>query len=246
MVRTLVAVVLSLGTAAAAEVVTLSADSYLPFNGDPAAEKPGYMIELAKEVFQAHGMTVTYTLVPWARTLKAVQAGETDGAVGATTDEGLSYPAEPQGQGRNGFITLASSTWAWSGATSLQGVSLGIVSGYTFGVIDGFDVDAYVAAGKGVQVIKGDAPMAIAAEQLTRGRIGAFLDLPPVFMAAVPDPTKYKVAYLAPSAQNLFIAFSPNERGKRLAALLAEGTVALRANGKLAAILARYDLKDWK
>ena len=45
----------------------------------------------------------------------------------------------------------------------------------------------------------------------------------------------------------VYIAFSPADpNAKADAALLTAGIVDMRASGRLAAILARYDVRDWK
>ena len=55
----------SLGTLLAGDpVVRLCADQWMPYNGDPADAKPGYVIELAKTIFEAKGLKVEYTVMP--------------------------------------------------------------------------------------------------------------------------------------------------------------------------------------
>ena len=45
-------------------VVRLCADQWMPYNGDPSATKPGYVVELARAIFEPKGMTSYSTLMP--------------------------------------------------------------------------------------------------------------------------------------------------------------------------------------
>jgi polar amino acid transport system substrate-binding protein len=101
----------------AADTVTLRADAYLPFSGDPKAAKPGSIIEIAKRVFEKAGYTVDFQNMPWTRTLDEVRAGKIDGAVGAMAAEvpDLSLPAEAQGFWQPVFATPAGRTWTYTG-----------------------------------------------------------------------------------------------------------------------------------
>ncbi len=59
-----------------AETITLAADVWCPFNCNPGGDPPGYMVEVAKAVFEPRGHTVTYRVLPWARAV-AFPGGET-------------------------------------------------------------------------------------------------------------------------------------------------------------------------
>jgi polar amino acid transport system substrate-binding protein len=235
----------------AAETVTLRADVYPPFNTVPG-DKPGVMIEVAQAVFAKSGITVDYKPMPWSRSLKLVEAGEVDGAVGADPGmaETFALSTVPQAWWDAHFFTLAGQTWTYQGMASLEPKRLGVAQDYSYGKGDaGEDIDAYIAAGKGVSSIKGDKPIEILLGMLQRDRIDVLIESPAVIKAslagmklpfeAVRDAGTYSKGY------GLHIAFTKNDRGRRLAKMLGDGTVELRTSGELKKILERYEMSDW-
>lgn len=243
---------ISLGQVCQAETVTLRADLYPPFNAQPGSDKPGMIIEIAQAVFTKTGITVDYKTMPWSRTLKAVEAGEIDGAVGAdpAMAEQFALSTEPQGWWAAHFYTLSTSTWNYAGQSSLADKKLGVTQDYTYGKGDnGEDIDAYVAAGKGVEAIKGDKPIEIILAMMQKNRIDTVLESPAVILATLegmklPAATVRDAGRFS-SGYGLHVAFTKNERGQRLAKQLGEGTAALRTSGALKTILDRYQMQDW-
>ncbi len=49
------------------KTITLAADIWCPYNCDSKDERPGFMVELAKEIFQKKGINVQYVIVPWVK-----------------------------------------------------------------------------------------------------------------------------------------------------------------------------------
>jgi polar amino acid transport system substrate-binding protein len=238
----------------AADTVTLRADAYLPFSGDPKAEKPGSIIEIAKRVFEKAGYTIDFQNMPWSRTLDEVRAGKIDGAVGAAAAEvaDLALPAEAQGYWLPVFATPAGSTWTYSSLTSLAGLAIGVVQDYDYGLDpDGKSYNEWHKANPAkIQVLKGDKPNDLAVGMLAKKRLDLFIEDWGVVSAAAAsakvDPALLRNAGPAGKGFDLFIAFSPTDRGRKLATTLAAGTAELRASGELAKILAAYGMSDWK
>ena len=48
------------GPGAAADTISIRGDMWCPVNCDPKAERPGYMIEIAREVFEPKGHKIDY------------------------------------------------------------------------------------------------------------------------------------------------------------------------------------------
>ena len=248
------ALVTTLLSGAVAETVTLRADSYPPFNNDPAGEHPGLMIDLAKAVFTAKGYQVDYQLMPWPKTVEAVRAGTVDGAVAA--DEagtpGLAYPKEPQGAWKPVFNILAGTTWKYAGDASLHQVTIGVVQDYDYGKDpQGKSYnDIFESNPEKIEVFKGNEASLLAVRALFAGKIQVIIEDPRVLKGLAQD-NKLDGSRLASAGDSgsgypLYIGFTPNERGQRLAKELSEGTAALRASGALGKILAIYGFADWK
>jgi polar amino acid transport system substrate-binding protein len=54
---------------AKADTISIRADLWCPFNCDPSGAKPGYMIEIAKAVFEPLGHKIDYQTLNWARAI---------------------------------------------------------------------------------------------------------------------------------------------------------------------------------
>jgi polar amino acid transport system substrate-binding protein len=236
-----------------ADTITLVADPWCPYNCDPAGGKVGYAVEIAKAVFEKAGHTVEYKVLPWTRALAETRAGKIDGAVGAgTTDkEGLILPKEEIALSQNGAYVKASSSWAYKDIKGLEPVVTGVVLDYTYAgefgeyvTANGKNAKRIVAsagnnaleqnlrrmiAGRGIDVVVDDTAVVsynlkelnLAAEIKSAGTIGE------------PDPIYIGFSAAKPTAQ-------------AYADLLDKGIAELRTSGKLAEILGKYGLKDWK
>lgn len=241
-----------LPTAPAAEpVVRLCADQWMPYNGDPADPKPGYVIELARTIFEPQGIKIDYSVQPWADALAAVKAGEKSGAIGANKDEGegLTLPSEPIGTLAVCLITRGESTWTYENLASFRKVTLGVTKGYSYWPA----LDTYIERGlekaEGIFAAEGDEPLEELMAKLQAGEIDVVAESEPIllwyFRSHNIDRSKFRVVYKGP-VDPIFIAFAPNAEGARFAKALDEGIRALRASGELTKLLQRYGLRDWQ
>ena len=118
-----------------ADEITLGADIWPTFNGEPGSESPGYMIEVAQKVFKAKGHTVNYKEVPWTRAIVTCRKGGITGVVGAAVGdaEDFVFPTESLGMLENFAFVLKDSTWKYDGADSLAKVKIGLIQDYDYG-----------------------------------------------------------------------------------------------------------------
>lgn len=243
-----------LPTAAAAETVTLRADLWCPYNCNPGAAQPGYMIEVAKQALGQAGITVDYAIMPWERTVAEVEAGSVDGAVGASPDDvkGGVVPAQPLGISRNVLVLQQSTQFDYTGPASLATIRIGVAKGYSYdngGDIDGYIKQATDAHSPMVEALGGDDVQLLNMRKMLAGHIGAVLDDQNVLQLVIAEVKPSVPVRVIPvsKATPEYIVFSPkNPQSARYAKLLDDGVVALRKSGALAAILARYNLKDWQ
>ncbi len=127
---------------AMAETVSIRADHWLPFNGNPDSGDPGYMIELADIILSDNGHTMDYKSMLWLRSLEAVRKGKIDCVVGAFIDDApdFIFPEESWGYSVDTFYVKNDSTWNYEGIESLRDVKLGIVGGYAYSP----ELDVYI------------------------------------------------------------------------------------------------------
>ena len=114
---------------AESETIRVRADQWMPFNGDPADDRPGYVVEMARAIFGRHGITVDYQTMPWSDALKAAAAGEIEAVIGANPKEAaeLLLPTEPIGEPRVGLFVKKGNAWQFTSVPSLRTVKIGAI-----------------------------------------------------------------------------------------------------------------------
>ncbi len=232
-----------------AETLRLRADQWMPYNGDPKAERPGFVVELAKAIFEPKGISVDYQTMPWADALTAARAGKIDGVIGAgeADMEGLTAPHQAIGEPRVVLLVAKGNPWKFESMASLMGAKLGVIDGYTY-----WDqLDAYIKdkGEPGVVTFKGEAPLADALTQLKAGKIDVLPETMAVFVWTVKGMglavTDFQIVH---THQNdpIYLAFSKTAEGANYAKLFDEGVARLRASGEFVKLLKAYGLSDWQ
>ncbi len=237
------------------KTITLVADEWCPYNCASDATSPGYMIEIARAVFEPLGYQVEYRVMSWERAMQEARKGKYSGIIGAMKDEApdFIFPQQAQGLSTGILYVKADSNWQFTGIESLADISLGVIEGYAYGGA----LDEYIRKNSAdtsrIQSISGDTSMAQNFEKLAMGRIDAYVEDMNVankyFMDNSLEST-FKVAGHAESPgvddDMVYIGFTPAlENSRELAEALSLGMEHLRKTGKLEQILNKYNVKDW-
>ena len=233
-----------------ADVITLVADEWCPYNCTPDTDHPGFMIEIAQYAFEQAGHTIAYTTIPWARAIQKTRSGQYDGIVGTGLDEtpDFIFPEHELGLAAHTFFVKQGASWKYTGLDSLEQISLGVTRGYSYGNL--FEV--YIQPNQGdperIQIVSGETGLMQNIRKLLLERVDAIIEDRSVFqyyLHQTKNTNRFSeagVAYL----EKVYIAFSPkNPSAKQYARILSNAMMALRASGKLTEILERYGLHDW-
>ncbi|WP_097459253.1 substrate-binding periplasmic protein [Mangrovitalea sediminis] len=247
----------TLPAVAQSKTLVIGADLWCPYNCTPGSSHPGYVVEVARAVFEPLGIKVVYRNIPWQRAKRMLEKGTLQGLIAATpaniADLKVApvFPRESVGRMHNSFYTLASSHWQFAKAPSLDDIRLGVVDGYDYGP----HVQPYITRWKGserVLAITGTHAVARLQTLMRMGRVDVILEDDDVFRYTAGqlgfEDYRKAGAVTAPQAMdNLFIAFSPvDPKAADYAKMLSQGVQRLRRSGELARILKRYGLTDWK
>lgn len=233
-------------SAGMAKEITIAADPWCPFNCDPGTEKPGYMVEIAKEVFEPLGYTVVYQTVNWSRALESTREGQFNAVFGASRDEaeGFIFPEQSQGGAGNAFFVNGSTAWSLNSHADLKGKKLGLIRDYDYGEVLGIVGDE-----ADIDYSSGDDALEKNVKKLAASRVDVVVEEANVFNYTAAELGllgDVKLA-MADDADEVFIAFSPaKEESAQLAKDLDMGLTKLRESGRLAEILSRYGLSDWQ
>jgi polar amino acid transport system substrate-binding protein len=233
------------------EVITLRADIWEPYNGDPESAKPGYMIEVVKAIFTKAGYTVDYQCNGWTweRSIEEVRQGRIDGIVGAAVEDApdFVFPGEIFINQQMTFFVKKGNPWRYKGIKSLENIRLGVISGYAYED----EIDEYIEKNSGkdtIQAIKNANALELNIKKLEAGRIDATIEDVSVFSmkcASMGMTGKFEEAGVVGEPDNITIAFSPaKETSKKYAEILSKGLKEMRASGELKKILEKYGLKE--
>lgn len=236
---------------AMADTITIRADQWCPYNCDPKSDKPGYIIEAAKIIFEKAGHKLDYQTMAWARALKEGKDGNITGVVGANADEakdGFVLPKMSQGLNAFAFFGKKGGTWKYTGTDSLKQLKyLGTIADYSYND----EINAFIKANKPlIDQASGETALEQCMKKLDAGRITAVVEDRNVFnLAAASSGFKDTFEEVGASAEKikLYMAFSTkNPKAKEYAAILDKGWADMRKSGELKKILDKYNAKDWE
>lgn len=240
------------GSTAGDSVITIVADDWCPYNCVPDSDHPGYAIEAATEIFKKAGYQVKYEYVPWTRAIDGVLDGTYAGAVGAAKGDipGAIFPEEALGYYGNYLFIRKGDTWRYTGVDSFKNIRLGVIGDYFY--TD--EINAYIEASKNspqVDAIYGNNAAELNVQKLLDNKIDVYLEDSNIVFYTIEqaglDKEKLEIAGVIGDPEAFYIAFSPlNPESQKWAEILSNGIRELRESGRLAEILQRYGLKDWK
>ena len=237
-----------LGEPARSDTLTLVADEWCPYNCRPGAAQEGFLVDIARTVFEGAGDQVNYQVVPWSRAIADTRNGKFDAVIGAAQEEtpDFVFPAKPVIVSYSAFFVRAGTNWRYTGAESLAGITLGATAGYSYNE----EIDAYIAAHKGdaarVQIAASEKALDNNIGKLLASRIGAAIEDPYVMRRELERIAKTAAVIEAGRVRTglVFIAFSPKSaHSKERAAVLDRGIERLRESGRLKEIMARYGIE---
>jgi len=233
-----------------ADRIVIAADRWCPFNCEASAPLPGFMIEVASEVFAEKGIEVQYIEMNWSRAIQEAKKGHINAVVGAFKGDvpGFVLPEQELAILGNTFFVHKDTNWQYQGVESLQGHQLAAISGYDYGD----ELRDYIQnnTSDSVTMLGSDQPLHRGIQMLSLKRIEILVEAEPVFWytANLLNKTdQFKVAGSAKEFEKSYIAFSPAlDDSQAYAQILSDGIDRLRQNGRLKEILAKYGMTDWR
>lgn len=233
---------------ALADTISLGADYWMPFNGDGKSES-GFLVDVAKTVFEAQGHTVEYRVIPWSRALEEAKNGRLTGVIGATREEAADFllPKEEQGQIQYGFFAKKSDPWRFNGIDSLKKTRLALIQDYSYED----ELTEYIQANKsqviistGDNALRNNIKLATSLEKVVTYEECSVIAYTSKTMGL---SNQLVLAGSIAGPESIYIAFSPkNPKSAEYARLLSEGMTRLRKSGELKKLLTKYGLSDWK
>lgn len=239
------------GHTAQADTITLVADEWCPFNCTPGAEPAGYMIDVAKKIFEAQGHKVEYKTMNWARAIKDSRDGKYAGIIAAYQEDApdFIYPTSELGLNADTFYVKKGDNWTYQGIDSLSGIVLALIKDYAYAEPIAGYVKKYQNDPAKLILTAGDEPLKRNLELVQKQRARATIESSLVVRYQFGQNPSLAESFQQAGhleMQKLYIGFSPKgAKSKAYAEILDQGIKNLRRNGTLAEILRPYNLPDW-
>ncbi|WP_374358009.1 substrate-binding periplasmic protein [Chitinimonas sp.] len=239
--------VVLLSSTAKAEVWSVRADTWCPYNCEPGSANPGYMIEILDQAAKATGNKVDYKLMPWARALEEVRADKITAVVGLTDGDrdGL-LVSDKMGLDATCFFVNEGDSFKYHALADLSRLaSVGTASGYEYA--DDFMKWAKANPGR-IQPITGDNPLDANVKKLKAHRITALVENPSVLEYARKSIKELQGVVLAgcmPSNPLYIGVGAKHAKAADIVKAVNATAEKLRQSGELDKILAKYGMKAW-
>lgn len=224
-----------------ADTIIIVGDSWCPYNCT-SQENPGFLIKLAKTIFEKSGHTIEYSLVPWKRAKLGIINGTYDGIVGMTKNETTEnlyvFPTQEITESRFCFYAANDSQWKYTGIPSLKNEVLGVINGYGYGA-DSTPIEDYLRNNINttrIQTVSGDHPLTQLIEMLLADRLSVIIEDSKVMehtLIQMDGQTKLKRAGCLENIDKIHIAFSTkNPHSIQYAKILSDGIQELKKTGE--------------
>ncbi len=235
---------------ALAETIVMKADRWCPFNCDPTSlnsTNNGFVVDVAKAVFERRGHNVVYEIDSWSSSIKSVRNGPVTALLTTTKADApdFIYPLKSIGSNKECFYVNVSDTWEFNSVVDLKNRKVGLVDAFAYsGELTSFIVENPKAIFKAT----GSNPLEMNLNNLQSKKIDTIIENPFVFNYFTEKKKKRELFADAGCTigDDLYIGFSPkNPRSKEFAKILSEGILELRKDGTLDKIINKYSLKEW-
>lgn len=217
----------------------------------------GYMADIVAEIFAEHGIGVKFVTAPWKRSIIGSEQGVYDAALGIKKNESdkLIFPKEIIGVSDSRFYTNPSTGWRYDGKESLYDILLGLVGGHNY--IDrefGEYFKKYEMNRTRIQVMTHDDAIDKNLIKLAGNRLTAIyeesviVDFHLEYMdleGQIIEAGNESKAWREQEDNDLFIAFSPNEKAELYTEYFNKGIEKLKKSGRLEEILTDYGIRKW-
>lgn len=229
---------------AAAETITIVGDPWCPYNCEPDSDRPGFGIEIAKEVFTSQWLEVRYQTLSWEEALEGTRKGAYTAVIGASREDApdFVFPEREVGSSSDIFVTRAGDPWKYASPESLTGRRVGAIKAYSYGEV----LDAWFAQHPPAVEVEGEDPKGLLMKKLLAKEIDVFVEDRAVMIEYARSRGVLRLLDFAGSPEEatpVYIAFSPaNPKSAAYARQLSEGIERLERSGRLRAILGRYNL----
>lgn len=243
-------ILISISTLAKNKII-IASDEWCPFNCAENVAESGYLIELAKLIYEKHEIDVEYRVMSWSRAVHACEIGEVDAVIGGYKEDAptLIYPSEPMGAIGFNYYAINGSFVVLNSIKDLASYKLGVSADYSYGEA----MDAYIQQhAKDKQKIKiayGEQPLKSNLLFLSKGIVDVVVEAPEVMRLQLNQNSDYldivKPVGQAQAPKDIFMGFSPiNPNSYYFAEIFSKEMRTLKGSEALAQLKIKYGIAN--
>jgi polar amino acid transport system substrate-binding protein len=233
----------------AKETIIMASDMWCPYNCDPKSTEPGFLIEIAQNIFAKENISIEYRLMAWSDALEALDKGEIHAVAGAskTDDRDFVYPDNYQALEVVNCYVRNDMDWYYAGINSIANKKLGLILNYKYPYEVSLYIDkTYPIHPENFLFSTGDNAVAANINNLKNGKTEIYLENSNVmdaYLSKSPDIEIKEAGSVNSIPTEIYIAFSPKIRKSYIyASILSEGMADLRNSGKLSELYRKYGI----
>jgi polar amino acid transport system substrate-binding protein len=242
-----------IAAAGAQTPISIRGDDWLPISGDGARGERGLMADIAEAALAIDGKKLDYRMQSWDSAVEDVRAGKADCIVGALKSDApdFVFPKQPWTVSKQTVYSSNSKQYQVGSIDDLKKIKLGVSLDYSYGdALDAYIQENLARPSLILAVPSTNRPLRSLFTRALTGQIDGFLETNVVAEENLRRArlTEQLVARGSPVQEEdlLYIACSPAKASSKA---LVEGfdsqLAAMRADGRLQAILDKYGMKDW-
>jgi len=237
-----------LTTCMKADVVTITADEWCPYNCNKEDVNKGFLVDIFTHIFKKAGHEVEYSISSsYEKAIKDVRKNKIDALIGTYQEEvpDFVFPKSAIAYSYDIMLINEDSTWTYQSEDSLNELCIGVVKDYEYEEPIKSHISKYKNNSNKIHMISGNNSLDYNLKKLRYHKITALVDdqlLIQYYQAKTKKAFHFKVAKRFDDYP-LYIAFSPNNyKSKEYATVLNRGLRKLKGSPELAKILAKYGL----
>jgi polar amino acid transport system substrate-binding protein len=234
--------------------IVFTADDSPPYTIASSKEKglEGFMIDVARAVFEKEGHRVQVNFFPYIRSIQEVREGRANGVllVAEATAPGLVFIKNPISREKVAFFVRKGAPWKYTGVESLEKMRIATGFGFDFAdpEIGDFIKRTSAAAPTMAQLISGKDVNFRNFQKLLSGRVDIVIATEMIGTYVARQEGIFDQLEIAGRSRNDIVAqtgFDPrNPTSANYAELLSRGVAELIRSGKMREIMAKYGLAN--
>ena len=229
----------------------ITSDYWCPYTCDPKSSRPGFLVELAREIFEARGETVIYEALPLNRSYLQTEQGISSISLGVVQSDTrtLIYSKEVLATDNTVLVMRKNAeALAYTAPSVLDDLVIGVGAEYVYdnsGQLDQYLAERREKRDRIIEIFS-ETPLESLFPMLMSGRINVFPENEDVvrYVASRKDLMDDIVIIQTGLGNLLYGGFTPTEVGARNLAIFDEGVRRLRASGRLQQIRSLYGLAE--